>query len=145
MNWRLVFRLSLFGLAMAIATVYWISSAIEPFFWLVIFGISAYLIATRAATRLILHGVVLGLANSVWVTGAHLLLLDAYLANHAREAAMMSSAPLPPRVMMLLVGPVIGLASGLVIGLLSLAAARFTSSPTQPSESASYTYADDSP
>jgi hypothetical protein len=41
MNWRLIAQLSLFGLAMGIATVFFIPSTIEPLFWLVIFGISA--------------------------------------------------------------------------------------------------------
>lgn len=37
MDWKLIFQLSLFGLAMAVATVYVIPSNIEPVFWLVIF------------------------------------------------------------------------------------------------------------
>jgi hypothetical protein len=48
MDWKLVFQLSLFGAAMAIATVYWIPSNVEPFFWIVILGVTAYLIARRA-------------------------------------------------------------------------------------------------
>ena len=35
-DWKLISRLSLFGLAMAIATVFAIPSNIEPAFWLVI-------------------------------------------------------------------------------------------------------------
>ena len=45
MNWKLIFGLSLFGLAMAIATVFVIPSKIEPFFWLAIFIICAIVIA----------------------------------------------------------------------------------------------------
>jgi hypothetical protein len=48
MDWKLVFQLSLFGAAMAIATVYWIPSNVEPFFWIVILGVTAYLIVRRA-------------------------------------------------------------------------------------------------
>jgi hypothetical protein len=36
MDWKLIFGLSLFGLAMAIATVFIVPSNIEPAFWLVI-------------------------------------------------------------------------------------------------------------
>ena len=68
MNWKLVFQLSLFGLAMALATVFWIPSRLEPFFWLVIFLLSASLIATRAPSRPFLHGLLLGIANCVWIT-----------------------------------------------------------------------------
>lgn len=51
MNWKLIFQLSLFGLAMAFATVTWIPSNIEPIFWLAIFIICAYLIATKCSAK----------------------------------------------------------------------------------------------
>lgn len=126
MNWKLIFLLSLFGLAMAIATVYVIPSQIEPAFWLVIFLICAYLIAKGCARLLFLHGVLLGLANSVWITAVHVLLYDSYIARHAQEAAMMHSASLPfsPRVMMVVVGPVVGLLSGVILGLFAWIAGK---------------------
>ena len=126
MNWKLIFQLSLFGLAMGIATVFVISSTVEPIFWLVIFAITAYFIATRVSTKRFQHGVLVGIANSVWVTGAHVLLFHRYIANHPREAAMMTTMPLPdsPRLMMVMVGLGIGIVSGAVIGLLALLAAK---------------------
>ena len=127
MKWRLIFQLSLFGLGMGVATVFVISSTIEPLCWLVVFAISAYLIARRTVDRRFLHGVLTGLANSVWVTAAHVAFFEAYIAHHAREAAMMSSMPMPthPRVMMLLTGPVIGLLSGIILGIFALVASKF--------------------
>jgi hypothetical protein len=129
MNWKLIVQLSLFGLAMGIATVFAISSTIEPFFWLVIFVITAYLIATRAPGRYLLHGVMVGVGNSVWITGAHILLFDHYIARHPAEAEMMASMPLPdsPRLMMAVMGPVIGVVSGLVIGIFAVIAAKLVS------------------
>jgi hypothetical protein len=124
MNFKLVLVLSFFGLAMGIATVYFIPSNIEPILWLVIFVISAWVIARFAPGRPFLHGVATGLANSVWITGAHVLLYDTYVASHGQELQTMSSAPFPPRIMMLLVGPVIGLASGVVLGLFAVVAAK---------------------
>ena len=126
MNWKLIVQLSFLGLAMGVATVFVIPSATEPLFWLAVFGISAYLIARRTAGRRFLHGVMVGVANSVWVTASHVLLFTQYIANHPQEAAMMSSMPMPdsPRLMMMLVGPVIGVVSGAVIGLLAVIAAR---------------------
>ena len=104
MNWKLILQLSLFGLVMGVATVFFIPSSVEPFCWLVVFLVSAYAIARGAPGRPFLHGVCVGLANCVWVTGAHILLADQYLARHAREAAMMNSMPMPthPRLMMAL-------------------------------------------
>jgi hypothetical protein len=126
MNWKLIIQLSLFGLAMGVATVSLIPSNVEPVFWLVIFGITAYTIATRSQGRYFLHGLLVGVANSIWITASHVLLFDRYIAGHPQEAAMMTSMPLPdsPRLMMAIVGPVIGVASGLVIGLFAVLAAR---------------------
>jgi len=47
-----------------------------------------------------------------------------YIATHAREAEMMQSMPLSPRPMMAIIGPVIGVISGVVIGLLALLATK---------------------
>ena len=134
MNWKLIFQLSLFGLAMGIATVFLIPSKIEPGFWLVIFLICAYVIARRRPAMLFLHGLLLGLANSVWITAAHVLFFDAYIARHAQEAAAMQSMPLPasPRVMMALIGPIIGLISGIVFGLFALVAGKLVKNPSAP-------------
>src|ERR1700730_2178896 len=67
-DWKLMFELSLFGLAMAIATVFVIPSNIEPVFWLVIFLLCAFLIARSRPNRHFLHGLLGGIVNSVWVT-----------------------------------------------------------------------------
>ena len=126
MNWKLVIQLSLFGLAMGAATVFVIPSNVEPLFWLVIFALCAYVIATRCSGQYFLHGLAVGLVNSVWITSWHILLFDRYIARHPQEAAMMTSMPLPdsPRLMMALTGPVIGVVSGLVIGLFAIGARK---------------------
>lgn len=134
MDWKLILQLSMFGLAMALATVFVIPSNVEPIFWLVIFLICAYIIAKRRATGRLVHGVLLGLVNSVWVTSAHILFFDHYIAVHPQEAAMMKSMPLPdsPRLMMGITGPVVGLISGVIIGLLALAAGKLVKRPMLP-------------
>ena len=124
MNGKLVLALSMFGLAMGVATVFVIPSSIEPLFWLGIFVFCAAIIARKAPGRPFLHGLLLGLLNSVWVTGAHVIFFDSYSAGHAREAAMAANAPLPARAMMALTGPVIGLVSGVVVGLFALIATK---------------------
>lgn len=124
MNWKLIFLLSLFGLAMGIATVFFIPSNIEPFFWLVIFLICAYIIAARAPGKYFLHGLLVSIVNSVWITAAHVLLFDRYVANHAREAAMMDSMPISLRLMMVVTGPIVGVVSGLVLGLFAFIASK---------------------
>ena len=128
---RLILALSMFGLAMGVATVFIIPSRIEPIVWLAIFVVCAYVIATRAPGRPFLHGFLVSLVNSVWVTGAHMALMPSYLARHPNEAAMLSRMPMPdsPRLMMLLTGPIVGIVSGIVLGLFSLAASKLVRSP----------------
>jgi hypothetical protein len=126
LNWRLILALSLFGLGMAFATVWVIPSKIEPLFWLLIFAACAFLIARLAPRRHFLHGFLVSLVNSVWITSAHALFASAYLANHAQEAEMLKTMPMPdsPRLMMMMTGPVVGVASGLVLGGLAWLASR---------------------
>ena len=132
MNWKLILQLSVFGLAMALGTVFFIPSSIEWVFWLAIFVLTAYLIARRAPGRPFLHGFMLALANCVWVTSAHVLLFSQYMATHASEAASMSAMPLAvaahPRMMMAAIGPIVGVISGLVLGLFAWVASKFVAS-----------------
>jgi hypothetical protein len=125
-NWNLILKLSMFGLAMGLATVFFIPPTVEPVFWLVIFLLCAYAIARAAPERPFAHGVMLGIANSIWITLAHVLLFDQYLANHPQEAQMMHSTTMPvaPRALMLMMGPVVGVISGAVIGVLALIAVK---------------------
>jgi hypothetical protein len=138
MNWKLIFQLSLFGLAMGIATVFVIPSKIEPAFWLVIFLYCAYVIAKCSGGKNFLHGLLLGIANSFWIIAAHVLFIDKYVAGHADEAAAMQRGPLAsnPRAMMLIVGLLIGVVSGVVIGLLALAAGKLIKTPPAPESKA---------
>ena len=126
MNIKHIFQLSLFGLAMAIATVFWIPSTIEPLFWLVIFCICGYSIALKISGKYFLTGFWVSIANCVWITAAHIIFFHTYMANHVQEAELLAKLPLHdhPRLMMLLTGPVIGILSGLVLGLFAFIGSR---------------------
>jgi hypothetical protein len=124
MDWKLIFLLSLFGLAMAIGTVFVIPSNVEPICWLVIFCLCAFLIARRLPDRHFLHGLMVGIVNSMWVTAAHIMFFARYIANHPKEAAMTRSMPLPPQLIMAIIGPVIGVLSGCIIGLFAFVAVK---------------------
>ncbi len=62
--------------------------------------------------------------NAVWIIAIHILLFDKYIASHEKEAVMMATMPLPPKLMMLTTGPIIGLVSGLVLGLFAFIASK---------------------
>lgn len=127
MNWKLIFGLSLFGLVMAFATVYVVPSNIEPAFWLPIFVICAYFVAKMAPGKFFLHGFCISLVNCIWITGAHVFLYTTYIARHAQELEMSNKMPIlhgHPRQQMLIMGPVIGIISGIVLGLFCFIASK---------------------
>lgn len=123
MNWKLVRLLSLFGLGMGIATVFVVPPTLEPLFWLAIFLACAVIIAKRAPGKYFLHGLSTSLLNSVWITTAHIVFFETYLAGHPQEAAFAAQMG-APRLMMLATGPVVGLVSGLVLGLFAFVASK---------------------
>ena len=126
MNWKLILTLSIFGLAMAIATISLIPSNIEPVFWLIIFLICAYIIAKRVERGHFWHGFLVSIVNSVWITTAHASMFDTYTANHPEMLKMGANMPMSdnPRLAMILMGPVFGVIFGLILGLFSFVAAK---------------------
>lgn len=124
MDWKLVLALSSFGAAMAVATVFVIPANVEPAFWVAIFVACAVIIAKRRDSKHFLYGLCVSLVNSVWITALHVAFFDTYVASHPREAAMSASMS-SPRLMMLVMGPVVGLVSGCVLGLFAFVASRF--------------------
>src|SRR5437763_13574641 len=102
MNWKLIFSLSLFGLAMAVATVSVIPENIEWVFWVVIFLICAYLIARNAPGKYFLHGLLVSVVNSIYITIAHIAAYTTYVAHHPSCLEMNAKTPLaehPKRMM----------------------------------------------
>ncbi len=128
MNWPLVLLLSLFGLVMGAATVSLVPFAIEPLLWLAIFLVCAYAVARRVSGMRFLHGLTIGLINSIWVTAVHLALFNKYVIHHMAQASMMKDLLIAhsPRLTLAAVGTAIGLVSGIVIGTLCAMAGRWT-------------------
>ncbi len=126
MNWKLLFSLSLFGLAMGIATVSLIPTKVEPLFWLVIFIVCALIIVKNANGKYFLHGFFLSLINSFWITSCHILMYNSYIANHPEMADMSTQMHMVnhPRLLMALLGPVFGACFGLVMGLFAYIASK---------------------
>ncbi len=128
MNWKLIFGLSMFGLVMAFATISLIPANIEQFVWPVIMLVCAYLVAVNAPGKYFLHGFLICLLNCLWITSAHIAFATTYLANHTMEAnhyaEFNKNGGLTARQAMLVMGPMIGIVSGLVLGLFSFAASK---------------------
>ena len=128
MNWKLIFGLSLLGLAMSFATVFWEAPRLEPLIWVLIFLLSAWLIAKNASGKYFLHGFLVNIVNSIWTTAVHIIFEVPYLAHHTLQAAqyakMDADTGISATKAIILAGLTIGIFSGCIIGLLALAAAR---------------------
>jgi hypothetical protein len=125
MNWKIIFQLSVFGLIMAVATVFLIPEKAEPIFWLFIFIFSAYVIAKTVSKKYFLHGFCVSLVNCVWITAAHIIFYSTYITNHPSVVKMSAEYPfLPahPRLAMLIMGPLFGIGFGLILGLFAFIA-----------------------
>jgi len=123
MSWKLILFLSLFGMAMAIASLFGLG-LLEPLLWLVIFLIYAYLIAKRAPGKYFLHGFLVSVVNSIWITIIHAVFFTTLVANNPQMVKGM-----PPgvnaRVLMTVVGPIVGAVLGLIAGLFAFIASKF--------------------
>ena len=121
MNWRLCALLSISGLLIGVGTIYVIPSTIEPFCWLAIFIICSVLVARFAPGKYFLHGFLVSILNSIWITLAHISRYDVYLSTHPEFLQMIQTLPAGlsknPQLLMLLIGPITGVLSGLVLGL----------------------------
>lgn len=127
-NWKLIFRLSLFGVAMAIATISIIPEKIEFAFWLIIFIICAYIVAKQAGGKYFLHGFLISIFNSVWITIAHASFSSTYIANHPNTANMNAGMPQffqdHQQLAMIIVGLPFGAVFGLILGLFCFVASK---------------------
>jgi len=126
MKWPLIFLLSAFGLAMGFATVYYIPVTIEPFCWVLIFVISAFIIAKYCREEYFLNGFGLSIINAVWMTVLHLTFFTVYTTTHVTEMEVIERLLIPdePQVILFFVGIFSGAASGVVLGILSFNAAK---------------------
>jgi len=131
MNIKLLLQLSLFGLIMAFATVSLIPEKIEPLFWFVIFLFCAYVIAKVAAGKYFLHGFVLALFNSFWVTAIHVWWYASYSFHHPGVSAMVNKWGQHPRLYTLFLGIPSGIFFGLIIGLFAFLASKIVKANTQ--------------
>ncbi len=126
MNWKLIFQLSAFGLIMAFATVSLIPEKFEFAFWLPIFAFCAYVIAKVCSGKYFLHGFLVSIVNSVWITTAHVICYKSYAGNHLDMVEAFKNFPLAnhPRMLMIIMGPIFGIGFGLILGLFTFIASK---------------------
>jgi len=126
MNIRIVLSLSLVAILMGAATSFGLTQNLEWVLWVVIALFSAYLIAKRARQRPMVNGFLVGLLCGILNSATESLLFDSYIANNPRAAERLAkiSMGIDPMAFILLSGTIIGLAAGVLFGVLALLASR---------------------
>lgn len=129
MNWKLIIGLSICGVIMGFAAILGLPSKLEPFAWLPLFLLSAWLIARNTDKRHFLHGFLTGLANCAWNTLIHVWFSERYLAKHPVEAAqflkMHAQSGATTIQSIVITSIVAGLMSAVVLGVFASMAAGF--------------------
>lgn len=125
MNWKFTLQLSMLGLIMALGTVSLIPEDAERYFWGVIIIICAYMIAKVCVSKYFLHGFILSLLNSAYITIAHLIFFNSYITHHPKAAFLTSYFPGNAVGVTLFMGVCSGLIFGLLQGLFAFIASKF--------------------
>ncbi|MEK6756166.1 MAG: hypothetical protein AABZ02_08455 [Bacteroidota bacterium] len=131
MNWKLISLLSLFSIAMGSASVLGLTQNYEWLMWLVIGVLCAWIFARRVADDFFLHGFYLGILDGVFNALIQAMFFSTYLANNPKMVEGLKDMPqaIPPAVIVLIMGPIIGALSGVVFGLLTVIAGKLVKKP----------------
>jgi Na+/serine symporter len=120
MNWKLVVSLSGLGVLMGGASVLGLTRGSEGVLWLILAALATVVIVRKAQTRPLLHGFFVGFIGGGLAPVVQSLFFATYLANNPEVAEPFSRVPsgLGARYFVLILAPVIGLVSGVVLGLM---------------------------
>ena len=122
MNWKLILTLSLFGLAVAVFSLFGLG-IFEFVIWFAVFVLYAVIIAKRAPGKYFLHGFLVSIVNSFWVTAIHATFFSVYVKNNPQ---MVQGVPpgMNPRIIMIVAGPIVGAVMGVIAGLFAWIASK---------------------
>ena len=133
MRWNLLFYLSLFGIVMGVLSLLGLTHLpIEPLLWFFIALFSAYWIARNTTAKPFMQGLIAGALMGMFNSIIQSLFFEMYLSHNpmAEEGFRQIPGGIPVRLFPLMVGPGIGVAYGLVVGLFSLLARKVFKKPT---------------
>jgi len=119
MNWKLIFSLSVFGLAMGVASIFGcVPANLEWLYWLVIALICVFWIVRKATARLFLHGFLVGSIGGIISPILTAIFFSTYLAYNPSYAEQMQKMPagMNPIIFRLILAPLIAGISGLALG-----------------------------
>jgi len=117
MNWYLLLLLSAPGLIMGLLSLRGYTQKIEFFLWLALGLFAALVLARHAHPRWFLHALLVGLAWGVLNSIVQCTFFETYSVYNAEmlKGFQERPSPIPVRFFFLVLGPVIGAVTGLVL------------------------------
>ena len=121
MNWRLIISLSVFGVAMGVASVLGFTKGLEPVLWLVIAFFCAVVIARTVRAKHLAHGFLTGVITGGLAPLIQALWFPTYIANNPKVSDQFKQLPpnFSARTLFFVLVPILAIVSGVVLGLLS--------------------------
>jgi hypothetical protein len=120
MNWNLILLLSTVGILMGACSVLGFTRGIEGALWPVLGIFCALVVGRNASQRAFLHGFAVGVLAGTVAPLIQSAFFTAYLAaNPETSGQLAASGPSNARLLFLGMAVPIGLASGVVLGVLS--------------------------
>lgn len=116
MNWSLVGLLSSLGLLMAALSTRGLTRGIEQYLWIILALFATLVLARNLGQRHFTHGLLVGIAWGLTNCLVQVAFFEVYARNNPDLAKQFAAAPQNPRLMFLMMGPLIGLVTGLVLG-----------------------------
>lgn len=126
MKWKIVLRLSLLGVPVGFAGVYGLSGNAALAVWLIVFVVFAVVIARSMESDFFVHALLASILAGLFVGIIHAAFINSYIAHNAQlnSANAMMPKTSHPRLLMVVLGPFIGAVTGVVAGLMAVAAGR---------------------
>lgn len=131
MNWKIILLLVLLGVAIAIASLFGLVNNIYVWASIIVIAaiISGFVIAKNCSRSIFMHGVIVGLFSGILGSVIQSLFFDTYLENNKEslDGFKNLTEALAPQYVILFSGPFIGIAYGIVIGLIAIVFSKMTS------------------
>lgn len=127
MNWKIIGIISSSGIVMGFLTVLGINRNIELIIWIILAVIALIVLIKKLKRRYFLHGFTAGFLAAVFATSIQIIFYSTYLHNNPNFNQQLSKLPqsFDMRHFFILIVPMIGIISGLTLGIITLVVSLF--------------------
>lgn len=86
MNIKVISALSILGIVLSVARIFWVSSSDETLYWIGIYVVAPFVIARFCQEKFFINGFVLAVLYSFFILIFQLYFYDEYVLRHASES-----------------------------------------------------------